>query len=229
MIPMVYAAFFIFILGTIIRFIRIMISPQQDTSLRIYPEKGQNALFAFYDTFFMPTIRKHNFVFWIFLMLYHFAFVILIIGHLELIREFKVLQVVGHEVFIGKGIIGLILTISLVYFLFRRFYGRNRELSIPSDYALLLLLLLTVLFGSHMDWVANWSQFGFDMTVADYRAYLFSLVTFKPVIPENISGSPHYVILMLHVLFANLFLIYFPFSKVMHSFFSFPMNKMRRG
>ena len=229
MIPMMYAAFLIFFTGIIFRIVKIFNSPRQDTTLRIFPEKNPKWLYAIYDTFLFPTIRKHNPVFWIFLILYHFAFLILILGHLELIREFKVLQVIEHDVFIGKGIIGLILTISLIYFLFRRFHGRNRELSVPSDFILLILLLLTVLFGSHMDWVANWSQFGFDMTVEDYREYLSSIVAFKPYVPENIAYSPHYVILMMHVLFANLFLIYFPFSKIMHSFFSLPLNKLRRG
>jgi hypothetical protein len=35
--------------------------------------------------------------------------------------------------------------------------------------------------------------------------------------------------LVLHVFFANLFLMFFPFSQVMHSFLSLPMNKLRRG
>jgi nitrate reductase gamma subunit len=35
--------------------------------------------------------------------------------------------------------------------------------------------------------------------------------------------------LLLHIFFANLFLIFFPFSQFMHSIFSLPMNKLRRG
>jgi nitrate reductase gamma subunit len=35
--------------------------------------------------------------------------------------------------------------------------------------------------------------------------------------------------LLLHVFFANLFLMFFPFSQLMHSILSLPMNKLRRG
>jgi hypothetical protein len=41
--------------------------------------------------------------------------------------------------------------------------------------------------------------------------------------------SGHSFMLVLHVFFANLFLMFFPFSKIMHSFFALPMNKLRRG
>jgi nitrate reductase gamma subunit len=52
---------------------------------------------------------------------------------------------------------------------------------------------------------------------------------FTPYLPEALTESGHSFMLVLHVFFANLFLIFFPFSQLMHSFLSLPMNKLRRG
>ena len=92
----------------------------------------------------------------------------------------------------------------------------------------LILLFLIVLFGSQMDWARNWYYYE-TMSVEDYRTYLGGLITFEPYLPESVTESGHAFMLVLHVFLANLFLIFFPFSQVMHSFLSLPMNKLRRG
>ena len=65
--------------------------------------------------------------------------------------------------------------------------------------------------------------------VEHYRAYLSSLLYLKPELPYELTETGHSFMLVLHVFFANLFLIFFPFSQSMHSFLSLPMNKLRRG
>jgi len=79
-----------------------------------------------------------------------------------------------------------------------------------------------------MDWARRWYEYS-DVSVEDYRAYLSNLFLLKPTLPVGITMSGHSFMLVLHVFFANLFLMFFPFSKIMHSFVSLPMNKMRRG
>jgi len=228
MVPMVYMAFGVFFLGTAIRLINIFREPAHPTTLRIYPEKRPSWLWALHDTFLFPTIRKHKPLFWVFLMLFHICLVLLFIGHLELIDEFGIFQIIPHDVFLGGGFVGLILAICLLYFLFRRFLSPVRELSVPEDYYLLILLFLIVLFGSEMDWARSWYDYG-ELSVEDYREYLLGLLTLKPDLPDNTIFSGHSFVLVLHVFFANLFLIFFPFSQSMHSFLSLPMNKLRRG
>jgi nitrate reductase gamma subunit len=122
----------------------------------------------------------------------------------------------------------LALCVALLFFLFRRFVTPNRELSVPEDYYLLILLFLTVLFGSEMDWARRWYEYS-EVSADDYREYLSSLLYLRPAIPSGLESSGHSFMLVAHVFFANLFLMFFPFSKIMHSFFSLPMNKLRRG
>jgi nitrate reductase gamma subunit len=210
LVPMVYVAFLVFFVGTIARLVKIFREPKNPTTLQIYPQKEPKWLLALYDTFLLPTVRRHKPVFWVFLMLFHISFLLLLIGHLELFKEFTLFQVIPHEVFLGKGFTGLVLTLCLLFFLFRRFKSPYRELSVPEDYYLLILLFLAVLFGSQMDWARRWYEYG-GMTVENYRDYLFSLLYLKPKLPLDLVGSGH------------------SFSQWMHSFFSLPLNKLRRG
>ena len=228
LVPMVYIAAAIFFVGTGVRLVSIYRAPKHPTTLQIFPEKAPKWLLALYDTFLFPTVRKHKPVFWIFLMLFHIALFLLIIGHLELFGEFSIFQIIPHDVFLGHGFVGLTLSICLLFFLFRRFLSPVRELSVPEDYYLLILLFLTVLFGSQMDWARTWYGYG-TVAVEDYQTYLLSLVYFEPELPESLMYSGHSFMLLMHVFFANLFLMFFPFSQSMHSFLSLPMNKLRRG
>ncbi|UCF83935.1 MAG: respiratory nitrate reductase subunit gamma [Desulfobacteraceae bacterium] len=228
LVPMVYIAFAVFFLGTGLRLVKMFREPKHPATLQIFPEKQPKLLWAFHDTFLLPTVRRHNPVLWVFLMLFHICFFLLIIGHVELIDDFRIFQVIEHEVFLGKGFLGLILSVALLFFLFRRFVSPNRELSVPEDYYLLILLFLTVIFGSELDWARRWYEYG-DLSVEDYRLYLSSLLLLRPELSANLTLSGHSFMLVLHVFFANLFLMFFPFSKIMHSFLALPMNKLRRG
>ena len=228
LVPMVYVAVAVFIIGTCIRLISIFKAPAHPTTLQIYPEKKGKFLGTLFDAFLFPTVRRHKPVLWVFLMVFHIGLILLFIGHLELIWDIRIFQIIPHEPFLGKGFLGLILAICLLYFLFRRFLSPVKELSVPEDYYLLILLFLIVIFGSEMDW-ARRIYFYEELTVEDYRDYFVSLLMFKPELPDGIIFSGHAFMLVLHVFFANLFLIFFPFSQSMHSFLSMPINKLRRG
>ena len=228
LVPMVYVAFGIFFLGTVVRLVKLFREQRHPVTLQIFPEKRLRWLWAVYDTFLLPTVRRHNPVFWIFLMLFHICFLFLIIGHVELIGEIGIFQVIQHEVFLGRGFVGLMLSVCLLFFLFRRFQSPVRELSVPEDYYLLILLFLTVFFGSQMDWARRWYDYG-NLSVEDYRQYLSSLLYLRPQLSEELTSSGHSFMLVLHIFFANLFLMVFPFSQLMHSSLSLPMNKLRRG
>lgn len=228
LVPMVYIAFAVFIIGTIVRLVKIFREPKHPTTLKIYPEKKPAWLWALHDTFLFPTVRRHKPVLWIFLMSFHIGLLLLIIGHLELFGEIGIIQIIPHSIFLGGGFVGLIVAICLLYFLFRRFSSPVKDLSVAEDYYLLILLFLIVFFGSQMDWARNWYGYG-ELDVDQYREYLSSLLRFSPDLPVEVTDTGHSFMLVLHIFFANLFLIFFPFSQMMHSFLSLPMNKLRRG
>jgi len=229
MVPMVYAALAVLLFGIIGRTIRTVLAPRQQTTLQIFPAPRHPWLRALADTFLLPTVRTIRPVLWVFTMLFHGALVLLVIGHLELIGEIRALQIIPHQVFLGGGLVGLVLTVALFLFLFTRFKTPYREISVPEDYFLLLLLLLTVLSGSHMSSAKYLFPAGFDIAVPTYREYLSGLLALKPAVPMGIEASPHYVLVALHVFFANCFLMFLPFSKIMHTFFALPLNLLRRG
>ncbi len=228
LVPMVYLAFAVFLVGTAVRLVRLFRAPKNPSTLQIFPAKSPAWLWALHDTFLLPTVRRHKPLLWVFLMAFHIAFLLLIIGHLELFGDIRIFQVIEHEVFLGKGFIGLILSVALIYFLFRRFASPTKDLSVPEDYYLLLLLFLTVLFGSQMDWARRWYEYS-DLLAEDYREYLSSLLFLRPRLSTNLTLSGHSFMLVLHVFFANLFLMFFPFSQLMHSFIAMPINRLRRG
>ena len=228
LVPMVYVAFATFFIGTAVRLIKIFKEPSHPATLQIYPEKKPRWLWAMHVSLLFPTVRRHKPLLWVFLMAFHICILLLIIGHLELFGEIETLQLIPHEIFLGQGLVGLIASLALLYFLFRRFISPVRELSVPEDYYLLILLFLVVLFGSQMDWARRW-YFYEELSVDHYREYLSSLLYFKPYLPAEVTDTGHSFMLVLHVFFANLFLMFFPFSQLMHSFLSLPMNKLRRG
>ena len=228
LIPMVYFAVAVFIIGTCIRLINIFKAPPQPTTLQIYPQKKNRFLGTLFDALLFPTVRRHKPLLWVFLVVFHIGLILLFVGHLELIWDLAVFQVIPHDPFLGKGFLGLTLSICLLFFLFRRFLSPVKELSVPEDYYLLILLFLIVIFGSEMNWSRR-IYFYEELTVDDYREYFISLLTLKPALPDNIIFSGHSFMLVLHTFLANLFLIFFPFSQSMHAFLSLPVNKLRRG
>ncbi len=231
MVPMLYTAIFIFIVGTILRLIKMGLAPKPKAiTLRVFPKKRSKLLAILSDVFLFPDVtRKKDPVYWFFFGLFHIVIFFLFLGHLELIADLKVIQFVKHKIFLGKGFVGLLLVLSLLYFLFRRFRSPYRELSVPEDFILILGLLVTAFFGAHMNLARLYSSYGFDIPLEAYRTYLGSMIRFQPTVPAEISGSPHQVILVMHVFLANIFFIYFPFSKVTHSILAFFSNAVKRS
>lgn len=228
MIPMVYIATATFIFGLAAKFAIVLLSKKPVGTYSVFPKSRFHIAGAIGESLLIPTAFRKDKLFWLMIIAFHAAFFLLFIGHLELIREFKFLQIIPHHIFLGAGIVGIVLTISVLYFLFRRFKSPWREISVPEDYLILILLFLTFIFGSHMSLASRYGIAGFDIPVESYRQYLSSLFTTTPSVSQGILASPHYVLVVLHVFFANLFLMLFPFSKMVHSVFIFAAQIIKR-
>jgi nitrate reductase gamma subunit len=234
MVPMVYLAFAWCIVWIVIKILDILRAPNIPPTLRIFPEaNSRNApeyplAAAAWDAFTMPSVRKHNSLLWVFLCIFHLSIALLILAHIDLIPHVNIMPATSEHM-IGNGVVGIAMTISILYFLFRRFRTPVREVSVPADYLLLILLLAIVVTGDIMSWGNSWAENGFVMTKKDFGDYLSSLLRFTFSDPRQFLTGSHYAVTGTHVLLANLFLIVLPFSKIMHVFFAVPMNKLRRG
>ena len=235
MVPMVYLAIAWCIFWIVVKIVGILRASPLPPTLRIFPDDKNpedwntgGILASIWDTLSMPSVRKYHPLLWVFLVVFHICIVLLFLAHLDLLPEVNIMSPESANM-IGNGAVGVLLTISVLYFLFRRFLSPLRELSVPSDYLLLILLLALFVSGDVISWANSWSENGFGLTKQDFGLYLQSLVTFSFTDPSEILSHPHYVVTVVHVLLANLFLLLLPFSKIMHVFFAVPMNALRRG
>jgi nitrate reductase gamma subunit len=230
MVPMVYFAFAWFVIGSFVRIAGILKAPKMPYTLRIFPERPPRwpRLAAVTDALTMPTVRMHRPLLWFFLIVFHVGVLALILAHLDLLPQIRLTSGDSPHM-IGYGIVGLVMTVSLLYLLFRRFRAPVREFSVPSDYLLLFLLFCIFLTGDIISWGNSWSPDGFVITKQDLGLYLNSLVRFTFEDPRTFLSGSHYALVALHVLLANVFLIILPFSKIMHSFFVVPLNALRRA
>jgi nitrate reductase gamma subunit len=235
MVPMVYFAFAWCVAGMAIRVVQIFQAPRLPRTLRIFPEDEGPAdapiegwAAAAWDTLTMPSLWRFSPTLWFFLMLFHVGIVVLIISHIDLLPQVNIMPAASPHM-IGDGAIGAAVTVALLYLLFRRFRGPVREVSVLSDYLLLILLLCIAVSGDIISWGNSWTDEGFVMTKQDFGKYLESLISFSFADPRKFLSGSHYPVIGFHVLCANLLLMTLPFSKLMHTCFALPMNKMRRG
>jgi len=228
MVHMVYIAITVFFLGLAYKLMIALLSTSVSGTMGTFPRSTPRPVGIAIDAFLAPAVFRADKKFWFIIILFHVAFFLLLIGHVELIREFASLQFIPHEVMLGGGIVGLVLIASTLYFLFRRFHSPFREISNMEDYVFLILLFLTMVIGSHLHLAARYGVAGFDIPLDDYRVYLSSILSLAPVIPDGIAGSPHYVLVALHIFLANLVLIFFPFTKMVHSIFAFAAHNIAR-
>lgn len=225
---MVYIAVAVFLGGSIYRLVKWLRTPKNPVKQGMFPRRKGLARFLKLgkDSLVFPQVLDTDRWMWFFVLGMHLAGIGLFVGHLRLFFEFgplyNALGEGGMEKMAGwvGGAIGISLFIAFTYFLLRRFKSPYRELSVPEDYLLLLLILLLVMLGDHL-------RLTQPFELADYRDYMSSLLQFRPHFPTTIALSPSKWVLVGHVFTANLLLIYFPFSKLVHSIGGFFGNLLR--
>jgi nitrate reductase gamma subunit len=235
MVPMVYLAVAWCLAGIVVNIVGVLKAPSQPPTLRIFPvgqgpddPPGGPLAGAFWDAFTMPSVRKYQPLLWVFLIVFHVSIVMLILAHLDILPQINIMSAQSEHM-IGNGAVGVVITACILYFLFRRFRSPVREVSVPGDYLILVLLLAIALSGDIISWGNSWTDSGFVMTKKDFGLYLDSLLRFTFADPRQFLTGSHYAVIGAHVLLANLFMIFLPLSKIMHFAFAVPLNKLRRG
>jgi nitrate reductase gamma subunit len=228
MVPMVYIAFATLVIGIIFKLVVVFRSPGIPGTLAVFPHESSAALGTIGEAFAVPVAFRASKVFWFFIIAYHAAFTLLFLGHLELVDEISVLQIIPHRVFLGAGTVGIVLAVSVAYLFLRRLHTPHREISVPEDYLLLLLLFFAIFFGGILHLADRYGMTALTIPIEDYRKYFSSLLALKPRLPVMITASPHFVIFILHLFFANMVLMLFPFTKMIHAVFVFFALHLKR-
>lgn len=178
------------------------------------------------DTFLAPQSARIEPVMWFFAMMFHVAALAAFVGHLRLVHEFTPLVALlgekGMNTFAAwsGGIAGTLMLVAVLFWIGRRTFGPFKNLSVPEDYLLLGLLFMVVIMGDHM-------RFFGDVHAPTYIQWFQSLLRFRPEIPAEIMSSNVAWSLGTHMLFVDLFLLYFPFSKLVHTVGAFSLNLVR--
>jgi len=150
---------------------------------------------------------------WLFAIIFHYAFLVIILRHLRFFTEpmpFFVpiiekidgfFQVFTPTIYQSGFIIGGALT----FLLLRRLLDpKLRYISLVADYFPLFLILSIVTTGLLMRYVLK-------ADVVAIKELTLGLVTLHPALPEGIS-----VIFFMHLFLVSVLFAYFPYSKLMH-------------
>jgi nitrate reductase gamma subunit len=150
---------------------------------------------------------------WLFAILFHYAFFTVLIRHFRFFMEpvpncLKLLETLDGFLQIGlPGIMmsGILLLGAAIFLFLRRvFIPRIKYISLASDYFPLFLIIGIAVSGILMRYFVR-------VDITSIKELTMGLVTFNPVVPDNISG-----VFYAHLFFVSILFIYFPFSKLMH-------------
>jgi nitrate reductase gamma subunit len=227
----VYLAGIVFIAGMAWRIWEWRTTPKSPIPLGMFPKPktGAGRFFKMLkDTFVAPQSFRIEPWMWLAAMAFHIAALGAFVGHLRLLHEFpflpEMLGEAGMNTFAAwsGSIAGVLMLGAIIFWIARRTYGPYKTISVPEDYLLLALLLGVVLMGDHMRFV-----YGSTVHAATYREWFLSLMRFRPAFPAELTAGNVGISLGTHMLFVDAFLIYFPFSKLVHSVGALASNYVR--
>ena len=204
----------VFFIGLAYRVVQWRRRPQASVSLRVPPEQRGVARTLGEIVTEIVTFRRvfrGSPALWIVSWLFHLSILIFVVGHLRLFFDFSwlwnLLPLTPDQVdllaLIGGGTSGTLFMVGLLALLVRRLRMPVRSLSVPSDYLLLLLLLGIAVSGNYM-------RFLMHIEFEPYQAFFSNLFNLRFGVPVD---NPLFV---LHFLLVQVFLLYVPFSKLVH-------------
>jgi nitrate reductase gamma subunit len=165
----------------------------------------------FLETFTLSSLRRASKGLWIGALTFHAALALIVVGHFRVFSAYPdyLMKQAGITSFdtlslVAGGAAGLAIFLAAIYLLGRRLsLPYVKEISDASDYMDIILLMGVFLSGNYM-------RFFSHVTLDDTRAFFMSLASFTPKPPP---GDPAFI---LHFFLAQIFLMYLPFSKLMH-------------
>ena len=163
------------------------------------------------------SLFRSNLWIWLFGIMFHVALLLVLLRHLRYFTEPVWGLIVLVQPFGKYG--GLIMILALFGLLARRmFVERIRYISNPSDYLMLVLLLVIGISGALMTFVTH-------TDIVQLKAFMLSVIYFDFF---NWQSIPSDKMLLVHLAAVILLMIIFPFSKLLHApgvFFSPTRNQ----
>lgn len=157
----------------------------------------------FKEVLFFESLWKSNKWIWIFAQLFHASLWLILVRHARYFIDPVPALVVLAQPF-GKYA-GLTFVLGALGLLARRmFVARVRYISAPSDYLMLLLFLGIGISGLSMTFVN-------PVDIVGVKAFFLGLMTFNW---QPLPGSPA---LLIHLGLVALWMLIFPFSKLVHA------------
>jgi len=220
-----YTAFAVFISGTVLK-IAVWLKKPVPFHITLFPAPrntmGKVAAFA-REFLFCGRLFRENKALWLRVWLFHLSLALVAAGHVVgiycLRHQFTLVGVSPEtSLFLSKllgGLSGGVMVLSLDALLIGRFVNPEvRKLSVAEDFFNLLLLMALAVSGIMMYLP------GFQADLPAVRSYMGDLIMFRSA---ALPDSPMFVI---HFLLVNILLLYFPFSRLLHSVGSFVNRAM---
>jgi len=219
-----YLAAGVFVAGVVWRLLVWRRVPQPGL-MTLYPTEGAGWRPLVKEALFFPSLFRGDRTLWVFAWTFHVALALALVGHLRVVTGVVDRGLAGFGIGAGGmtmlssvagGFAGVVLLVSALLLLGRRvFVTRAREVSSPPDFLALFLLVAVITTGDLM-------RFGTShVDLAATRVWATSLLTLAPAV----SLPP---LVLLHLFCAELLVLYFSFSKLMHFggfLFSLPLVK----
>ncbi len=169
---------------------------------------------ALVDMFTLKGLFKVNKPLWAGGFIMHLGLLLILGGHIRAFTDFYPLwDLLGwgpEQVHLFSAVAGTIagtlFTVPLFYLLARRWSGPVKWLSTPEDYFVLFLLIGIALTGFHM-------RLLMDVHVEDLHRFFGGLALFNWQPPPASAGDSF----IFHFAFVQALMVYFPFSKLMHT------------
>lgn len=209
-----YVTIAVFLLGVALRAARWLSAPKD-------PERSPVSVSAaikyiILDVVFFRKTFKSDKVMWLILFMFHVAAGGILFGHM---RGFHIWSA---EMFapLGEGVaefmvetlpvyMGWLFIATQVLLLIRRGFLEDRQLiSLPNDYLALVLLLITSILGQGMR----------IFPPEAIPPHTYSVVFIPGLVVLHLEKVPSFHWFFLHILFTQLFVMYIPFSKLVHIF-----------
>ena len=150
---------------------------------------------------------------WLFALIFHYSFLIIVIRHLRLFFEpipafvnlvaslDGIFQILSPSLYLTD--LGLL--VGVLFLLGRRFWdAKVRYISLVNDYFPLFLILAIALSGVYMRYIAK-------VDVIAIKQLTMNIVHLHWAVPKGVDVS-----LFVHLFLVSTLLVYIPFSKLMH-------------